>query len=303
MKKNLIITIKNFIKRNDTKILTGIAITGAIAAPILASRATLKAKEKIDRIEESRKRIEQTYDAFGVEPVLRKETKMTLLSKARYTAHLYIPTVAVVGISIYSMIKCEKIHVTRELEILGISAFWENRYRLLNDKLIEKMGPEGVAELKKEIATEQRTLMEEAARTGQTSIKGEDGKEKKFAVTRNDRFLLYDPICGDYNYASLNDLAAACCVLNRRFMGMGYYGNVTWNEIRRVLGWPLHPEGKTHGWNGDTDEDLIEMMQYNGDNWIDIFVGTSEGVDPYLNEDGELEIARALYFNYAPSAL
>ena len=298
MKKDILNSIKNFIKRNDTKILTGIAITGAIAAPILASRATLKAKEKIDDIETSRRKLNERLP-YG--PSLRSE--LSTLSKIRYTAHLYIPTVAVVGVSIYSMIKCEKIHVARELEILGISAFWENRYRLLNDKLIEKMGPEGVAELKKEIATAQRTLVEEAAKTGQTSIKGEDGKEKKFAVTRNDRFLLYDPICGDYNYASLNDLAAACCVLNRRFMGMGYYGRVTWNEIRRVLGWPLHPEGKTHGWNGDTDEDLIEMMQYNDDTWLDIFVGTSEGVDPYMNENGELEIARVLYFNYAPSQL
>ena len=295
MKKDILNSIKNFIKRNDTKILTGIAITGAIAAPILASRATLKAKEKIDDYTEAGARLSER---IGKEP-----TAPSLATKVRLTAHLYIPTVAVVGISIYSMIKCEKIHVARELEILGISAFWENRYRLLNDKLIEKMGPEGVANLKKEIATEQRTLVEEAAKTGQTSIKGEDGKEKKFAVTRNDRFLLYDPICGDYNYASLNDLAAACCVLNRRFMGMGYYGRVTWNEIRRVLGWPLHPEGKTHGWNGDTDEDLIEMMQYNDDTWLDIFVGTSEGVDPYMNENGELEIARVLYFNYAPSQL
>ena len=295
MKKDILNSIKNFIKRNDTKILTGIAITGAIAAPILASRATLKAKEKIDDIEADRREKAALYGS------LRSE--LSTVSKIRYTAHLYIPTVAVVGISIYSMIKCEKIHVARELELLGISAFWENRYRLLNDKLIEKMGPEGVAELKKEIATEQRTLAEEAARTGQTSIKGEDGKEKKFAVTRNDKFLLYDPICGDYNYATLNDLAAACCVLNRRFMGMGYYGNVTWNEIRRVLGWPLRPEGKTHGWNGDTDEDLIEMMQYNGDTWLDIFVGSSEGIDPLMKEDGTIEIARGIYFNYAPSLL
>ena len=295
MKKDILNSIKNFIKRNDTKILTGIAITGAIAAPILASGATLKAKDKIDDYTEAGARLSER---IGKEP-----TAPSLATKVRLTAHLYIPTVAVVGISIYSMIKCEKIHVARELEILGISAFWENRYRLLNDKLIEKMGPEGVAELKKEIATEQREGCERMAKTGETSLMDENGKEKKFAVTRNDKFLLYDPICGDYNYATLNDLAAACCVLNRRFMGMGYYGRVTWNEIRRVLGWPLHPEGKTHGWNGDTDEDLIEMMQYNDDTWLDIFVGTSEGVDPYMNENGELEIARVLYFNYAPSQL
>ena len=155
MKKDILNSIKNFIKRNDTKILTGIAITGAIAAPILASRATLKAKEKIDDYTEAGARLSER---IGKEP-----TAPSLATKVRLTAHLYIPTVAVVGISIYSMIKCEKIHVARELEILGISAFWENRYRLLNDKLIEKMGPEGVVELKYRMTGETKEVTADEA--------------------------------------------------------------------------------------------------------------------------------------------
>jgi len=295
MKKDVLNSIKNFIKRNDTKILTGIAITGAIAAPILASRATLKAKKKIDVYTETCTRLSEKC---GKEP-----TAPSLATKARLTAHYYIPTVAVVSISIYSMIKCEKIHVSRELEILGLSAFWENRYRLLNDKITTEYGPEAVTALKKEIAAEQRDLVEYSEETGETSIKNEEGKEKKIVVDHNAKFLLYDPICGDYNYATLNDLAAATCVLNRRFIGMGYYETVTWNQIRRVIGWPSNPIAKKYGWNGDTDEDLIEMMQYNGDNWLDIYVGTSDGVDPLIEKDGSLTMARALYFNYSPSLI
>lgn len=293
--KDICNNVLTAVKRNDTKILTGIAIVGAITAPILASRATLKAKKKIDVYTESSNRLRTE---LGKEP-----TAPSLATKARLTAHYYIPTVAVVGISIYSMIKCEKIHVSRELEILGLSAFWENRYRLLNDKITAEYGPEVVTALKKDIAAEQRDLVEYFAETGETSIKDEEGKEKKIIVDHNTKFLLYDPICGDYNYATLNDLAAATCVLNKRFIGMGYYGAVTWNEIRRVIGWPSNPIAKKYGWNGDTDEDLIEMMQYNGDNWIDVYVGTSEGVDPLMEKDGSLTLARALYFNYSPSLL
>ena len=142
----LLDTALRFLKRHDTQIMTGIAIAGAVATPILASRATLKAKEAIDELEEE-------ISPDGVNPENEGETEeVTTADKVMTAAPYYIWTVLALGTTIFCIVRCEKLHLGREASLMGISAFWEHRYKTLNSKFIDKCGEEAVKQAKKEIA-------------------------------------------------------------------------------------------------------------------------------------------------------
>ena len=134
----LLDTALRFLKRHDTQIMTGIAIAGAVATPILASRATLKAKEAIDELEEE-------ISPDGVNPENEGETEeVTTADKVMTAAPYYIWTVLALGTTIFCIVRCEKLHLGREASLMGISAFWEHRYKTLNSKFIDKCGEEAV---------------------------------------------------------------------------------------------------------------------------------------------------------------
>lgn len=285
-----------FIKRHDTQIMTGIAIAGAIATPILASRATLKAKEAIDELEE-----ENSPEGFNPENEGETE-EVTTAEKVMTAAPYYIWTVLALGTTIFCILRCEKLHLGREASLMGISAFWEHRYKSLNRKFIDACGEEAVKQAKKEINEEIAAWEKEYEQSGKTTAKTPDGKHEFFRVDRNTPFLVYDPIGKDYNETTLNDLSAATCMLNQRFSGHYYYDRVTYNDFRRFLGWKKLPGEKGNIWSWDgADEELIDTMSYNGDMWLDIMLGGVEGVDPLIDKDGKQVNARVLWFNYPPT--
>ena len=293
----LLNTALRFIKKHDTQIMTGIAIAGAIATPILASRATLKAKEAIDDLESE-------ISPEGVNPENEGEEmgEVTTLDKAMTAAPYYIWTALALGTTIFCILRCEALHLGREASLMGISAFWEHRYKTLNSKFIDKCGEEAVKQAKKEIAKEYNALEKEYQRTGKTTLKSEDGSKEYFRVDRNTPFTVYDPLGEDYNETTLNDLSAATCMLNQRFSGHYYYDRVTYNDFRRFLGWKKLPGEKGNIWSWDgADEELIDTMSYNGDMWLDIILGGVEGVDPLIDKDGKQVNARVLWFNYPPT--
>lgn len=292
----LLDTALRFLKKHDTQIMTGIAIAGAIATPILASRATLKAKEAIDELEEEN-------SPEGVNPENEGETeKVTTADKVMVAAQYYIWTVLALGTTIFCILRCEKLHLGREASLMGISAFWEHRYKSLNRKFIDACGEEAVERAKKEINEEIAAWEKEYEQSGKTTAKTPDGKHEFFRVDRNTPFLVYDPIGKDYNETTLNDLSAATCMLNQRFSGHYYYDRVTYNDFRRFLGWKKLPGelGDIWSWDG-ADEELVETMEYNGDMWLDIMLGGVEGVDPLIDKDGKQVNARVLWFNYPPT--
>ena len=52
MKSRLLRKTLKFVRKNDTKILAGLAIIGSIITPILASKATVKAHEELKKLDE-----------------------------------------------------------------------------------------------------------------------------------------------------------------------------------------------------------------------------------------------------------
>lgn len=290
----LLNTVIRFIKKHDTQIMTGIAIVGAIATPILATKATLDAKEAIEELEAEKSQGE-------VNPENEEDGgEVTTMEKAMTAAPYYIWTVMALGVTIFCIFRCETLHLGREASLMGMSAFWEHRYKTLNRKFIDECGEEVVKKAKKEINKEIATWEKEYKKSGKTTAKTPDGKHEFFRIDRNTPFTVYDPIGKDYNETTLNDLSAATCMLNQRFSGKYIYDRVRYNDFRRFLGWKKVPGGDIWAWDG-ADEDLIEVMEYNGDMWIDIVLGGVEGVDPLTDKDGNQVNARVLWFNYPPT--
>lgn len=299
MKIRLIGKAVRFVAKNNTKILAGLAVVGTIVTPILASKATIKAKEELEKLEEEIIEEEKKTEA-------EEHKDPTNWQKFKRTAPLYFWTVVSGTGTIICILYGEKIHVVKLAESVMLSEFWEYRYKNLDRKFAEKCGREMVNQSKKEIAKEINTCEKIYQDTGETRIVVEDSNGDKGAFRRVDReapIIIYDRICDDYNTTTMQDLSIACMRLNQEFSGRYYYDRVDWNRFRSFLGWKAHPEGKKWSWDG-ADDDLMEVMQYNGDSWIDVGIGDDGGVDAWTNpKTGKKFKALSLWFNYGPQPI
>lgn len=281
---------------HGTKILTAIEIGGAVLTPILAARATLKAKEAIDEAKNS-KQIGETAEVVKEEflrgnIVSPEETdntiehkELTTIEKIKIAAPYYIPTAICVGVTIGCAIGSEKIHLGRELELGTLVSFWEQRYLRLDAATRAKYGENEIKELKKDMS---KTF------AGAVNKPATSESPKEVQSIRNERFWVWDDIAQEHFKTCINDMSAAVCHLNQGIANAYGYGKVTWNDFRRFLGQRPCKDGDKWSWDMDNEE-LTEWMAYNGDMWIDLNLGGPEGVDGVGDE-----MAYALCFNYPP---
>lgn len=283
----------DFWDEHSTQILSAIAIGGAILAPVLASRATLKAKEKIEEAK-NKKRVDETAEVVK-EELLRgnivspEETddtiehkELTTMEKIKIAAPYYIPTAICVGVIAMCVVGCEKVHLGRELELGTLVSFWEQRYLRLDEFTRKEFGEDAVKKVKSD-----------ADKYYAQNTKAEHSPEEIQSV-RNEKFWVWDDIAGEHVKTCVNDMSAAICMLNQQFASVYSYGRVTWNDFRRFLGLRPCKNGNKWAWD-QSNEELTEWMAYNGDMWLDLKLGGPEGVD---TKDGEM--AYTFCFNYPP---
>lgn len=298
MKSRLLRKTLKFVRKNDTKILAGLAIIGSIITPILASKATVKAHEELKKLdEEASKKAEETGN---------EKEEVTIWEKTKRVAPFYFWTVVSGVGTVFCIFYGEKLHIVKLANSAMLSEFWEYRYRNIERKFAEKCGEETVKSAKKEIAKELNGCEKSFEETGERefTVTSPSGNKSTFQrIERDEPVLVYDHICKDYNPTTLQDLSIATMRLNQEFTGRYFYDRVDWNRFRSFLGWKAHPEGKKWSWDG-ADDELMEMMQYNGDSWIDVYFGTDEGIDPWKDpRTGKQYKAISLWFNYPPNPI
>ena len=251
----------------NTKFLTGVAVTGTIVTPVLASRATLKAKDIID---------ESDAEIWYKD----KETR-------RKVEKAYIPTFISGGITIGCIIGCEKLSADKIGELTAAGVVLADKCKYLEQTIVDKDASKLVSEVHK-------------ANPEAVPVENKLQDIDELVLNADSMFWIWDDIAKDYIRTSANELAVATLRLNQSFLSY-YYGSgqFTWNEFRKCLGAKPCEEGDKWGWSQE-NVDLMEWMSYNGEMMIDCRVFGSEGIDPKVNEDGSKTFAYSIAFNYGP---
>lgn len=273
----------DFWDEHSTQILSAIAIGGAILAPVLASRATLKAEKEIKEKEFGK--IMEAKSVDGVTVIDSEEAqnyRLTTAEKIKIGWRYYIPTAICVGVIVVSVAGCEKVHLGRELELGTLVSFWEQRYLRLDEFTRKEFGEDAIKKVKSD-----------ADKYYAQNTKADHSPEEIQSV-RNEKFWVWDDIAGEHVKTCVNDMSAAICMLNQQFASVYSYGRVTWNDFRRFLGLRPCKNGNKWAWD-QNNEELTEWMACNGDMWLDLKLGGPEGVD---TKDGEM--AYTFCFNYPP---
>lgn len=247
---------------HSTQFLSAFAIGGAILLPVLASRATLKAKEKIEEAKNS-KRVNETAEVVKEELlkgniVSPEETdntiehkELTTVEKIKIGWKYYIPTAICVGVTIGCIIGSEKIHIDKELGLAAMSAMWESRYRVQTERLEELYPNDSL-----------------------TNLVRDGDAEKEKPLSKRDmltEFEVYDKTTDQKFKTSMNRIAWTNYVVNERYQ-KGQ--RIHWEDVICWLGGKKTGKGRGLGWD-PMDEDFLETVDYDfsffGTYWIDIY--------------------------------
>lgn len=119
-------------KQQLPTILTGVAVIGVFATGICAAKASLKAKEEIEQLEEP-----------------------TTIDKAKVLVPIYGPAVAVGGVTVACILSANRISVKRYAALAGTCAIAKSQLQEHKDKVLEMFGKENAASVEQEIAKDQ----------------------------------------------------------------------------------------------------------------------------------------------------
>lgn len=130
-----------FLKDNATTILTGAGVVGTVATAVLTAKSTFKAAEIIEQENDHRRRSnEQQVSLKGDEAVQKPE--MTRNDKVKLVWSLYVPPVAVGGLTIASIVMSNRVSAKRAAALAAAYGLSEQRFQEYRDKVSEKLtGP------------------------------------------------------------------------------------------------------------------------------------------------------------------
>lgn len=259
-----------FWEKHNTKILTAVAVAGAIVTPVLASRATLKAKDIIDEYKENQENLLDADDENGEDTGKERVCDLKPWYKDADTLKKLVPvygTTAVSGaVTIGSIIFCDRIHIGKEAGLAAMSLAWEQRYKALEKKVAQKIGDEAVKDIKKELKKEQKP---DPKKSSEAKPQKKSGDVKENLLKK---FWVYDRITKQKFKTCANDFVWCNKVINEEFAK----GNiVTWSFVINLLGGKKTAEGDGIGFDPQ-DDDFVDFINYNecgyfGYYWFDVY--------------------------------
>ena len=222
--KNIFETAKEFIKKNDTQILTAVAITSSISALVLTGKATIKAVRIVDE-----------YEIDKGEPLTKKEIVKT-------TWKCYVPAVLSEMASVACMVGAHNAHSKKNAAIATAYQLTTKAFSEYREQATEILGKEKEKEIKKKVSSKQMK---------ETTPPKED---KSVIIIGNSDQLCYDSASGGYFKSNMDAINKSINNMNKRMMSENY---ISLNELCCELGEKPTKIGNSIGWN--IDDGLIEI--------------------------------------------
>lgn len=228
MKKlNISQIVTNFKKamiEHSPEILTGIGIAGMITTTVMAVKATPKALDILEEIQE--KEIEN-----------KKDKAKQIVTKI---APVYIPSVVVGAISITCLISAQSVNLRRNAALAAAYTLSENTLKEYQAKVVETIGE------KKEQSIRDDISKDKLARNPVSN--------SEIYITKKGDTLFYDAVSARYFKSDIDQIKRIVNDLNYRMMTELY---ISMNEFYGEIGLSGTKNGDDLGW--DLDHGLIEI--------------------------------------------
>ena len=213
-----------FFKRHGSTILTCLAAAGTIGTAILVGAETPKALKLIE---------DAQYE---------KGEPLTTMEKAKVTAPVYIPAIAMGASTIACIFGANVLSHKQTTAMASAYALVNSTYNEYRSKLIELYGGETDAKIKEEILKDKYDA--HPAPIYATGLIG-GSRDLACECDNKERVLFYDDLSGRYFESTLLDVFSAEYHLNRNFT----IGGVSCpNEFYEFLGIPTVEYGEAIGW-------------------------------------------------------
>ena len=219
-------------KKHSPEILIGIGIATGITAGISAVMATPKALTLIEEEKRARRKeaMSNSIDGMSYEP-----EPITKLDIVELTWKAYLPSVALAGLSIMSIISSNRISSRRTAALAAAYSLSETAFSEYKDKVAETIGEKKANVIEEKVAQDQ--------------IKKYPMIPEGIEETGHGNFLFLDPKSGRYFRSSKEFIDRVMVKLNSQLMNEMW---VPLNDLYNELGIRTTELGRDLGWNIDS---------------------------------------------------
>jgi len=214
---NIVRSVRTSVSKHSPEILTGIGISGMIAAGVLAVRGTPKA---LRLIEEKKK--EKNVD------------KLTVGETVKTAWKCYVPAVATAGASAACIIGASRVNLKRNAALAAAYKISETALTEYRAKVIETIGEKKEQSVREAIAKDK--------------IDKSPVENKTIIVTDKGNTLCYDIWSDRYFRSDIESIKRIVNDLNRRMRSENY---ISLNEFYSEIGLNSTDPGDHIGWNID----------------------------------------------------
>ena len=157
------------VKKNSPQILFVAGIVGTVATTVMASRATLKARDLVDEMTTERAAIDATahnggYDGDEYTAVVTEQYTLTAIEMGK----LYGPTIVVGIVSVACLTQSHRQLTNRNTALTVAYTGLFNTFEKYRGRVREQMGPDVDRQLYHGVITEQREI---EGKNGKTAVK------------------------------------------------------------------------------------------------------------------------------------
>lgn len=211
----------NFVKRNNTTIMTGLTVLGVASTAYLSGKAAIKAYQVIEEEEYSR----------GL-PLTRKE-------KIQKTWKIFVPPFASAVATASIAIGCHALNKRTQVALFNSYLTERAMRETFENKTKEVVGEKKVEKIHNEI--------------NKDKVTANPPEEKLIIPTKAGRTLFLDGLTGRYFYSDMEFIRKAINNINERIIKEGY---ASMNDFYYELELPYVQLGNIQGWHRDFDGQL-----------------------------------------------
>lgn len=221
--KTVLNSTKQWTAKHSPELLVAFGITSMVSAVFFAIKATPKAVDILDKMEE------EATEEEPVEPI----------DKVKAVAPVYIPTIVATGVGIACIIGASRIHLHRNAVLAAAYTMSETTLTKYSDKIIEEFGKEKADEIRK--AADVETMRDNPPPKDVRPMPGSDILSQK---------LFFETLSGRYFYSSVDNIKKAENEFNRIMRDECFMSMNDWFDM---IGLETTSLGDDLGWNIDTE--------------------------------------------------
>jgi hypothetical protein len=217
------------LNKNSPAILTGFGVFGVVTTTIMGITATPKA---LLLLKDAELNIEGA-NGLPIRP-------LNSVEKAKVLIPIYMPTIAMGGLTIYAILSANKINATRVAALTSILTLAERNLQEYQHKVLAKLGEKKEAVIRSEIL--------------QDHISKNPPKDNAIIITGKGDHLCFDDLSGRYFTSDIETIRKIQNDFNKRLLNEM---TLPINELYFELGLESIPLGDNMGWS--VEKKMLEL--------------------------------------------